>query len=59
MHVFFLEKHDEIREKVINSIKNINSEPVRNKKYSKNKIKSYKRKSNTKEGSQYIYISVI
>ena len=39
--------------------KKINSEPLHNKKYLKTKIKSYKGKLNTKEGSQCIYISVI
>ena len=46
--------------------KEFNSEPIYNKKYLKTKIKSYQRKitnfSNDKmlkEGSQYIFISVI
>ena len=55
----FLEKYNEIWEKVSNSIKKVNSEPRHNKKYLKTKIKSYKGKFNTKEGPQCIYISVI
>ena len=56
-----LEKHNEIWEKVKNSIKKeLDCEPVYNEKYVKAKIKSYKEKINTnfynnkipKEGSQ-------
>ena len=39
--------------------KEYDSKPVYNKKYIKAKIKSYKRKTNTKEGSQCIYISIL
>ena len=60
MHVLFgLEKYNEIWEKVSNSRKRLNSEPVHNKKYLKTKVKSYKGKINTKESCQCIYISVI
>ena len=63
-----LEKYNEIWEKVKNSIKKeFDSDPVYNEKYLKAKIKSYNRKINTnfhnnnisKEGSQYICLSVI
>ena len=63
-----LEKYNEIWEKVRNSIKKeFDSKPVYCEKYLKTKTKSSKEKINTnfdinkipKEGSQYIYLSVI
>ena len=63
-----LEKYNEIWEKVRNSIKKeFDSKPVYSEKYLKTKTKSSKEKINTnfdinkipKEGSQYIYLSVI
>ena len=55
-----LEKYNEIWKKVSNIIKKeFDSKPVYNKKYLKSKIKSYKGKINTKEGSHCIYTSVI
>ena len=67
-HDELLEKHNEIWEKVKNSIKiEFDSKPVYNEKYLKVKITSYNGKINTnfhnnkipKEGSQYICLSVI
>ena len=64
----FLEKYNEICEKVKNSTKKqFDSEPVYNEKYLKAKVKSYNWKINTnfhnnkisKEGSQFICLSVI
>ena len=63
-----LEKYNEIREKVKNSIKKeFDSKPVYNEKYLKAKIKPYNGKINTnfrnnkipREGSQFICLSVI
>ena len=56
----YLEKYNEIWEKVSNIIKNkFNSELVYNKKYLKAEKKSYNRKIKIKECTQSIYISVI
>ena len=63
-----LGKYNRIWDKLNNSIKKgFDSEPVYNEKYLKTKIKSYEGKITTnfcsdkvpKEGSQYIYLSVI
>ena len=55
----FLEKYNEMWEKLSNIIKKINSELISNKKYLKAEKKSYNEKINIKECSQCIYISVI
>ena len=55
-----LEQYNETWEKVSNSIKQIfNSKPAYNKKYLKTEAKSYEGKINTKESSQYIFMSAI
>ena len=55
----FLEKYNEILEKISNSTKNELLANLYIKKYLKTEIKSYERKINTKEGYQCICISVI
>ena len=54
-----LEKYNEIYEKIRKRINKIDSEPVHNEKYLRTKIKYYKGKINTKEGSHCISLSII